>query len=160
MIKELIRQIACGICKALGGYREEGKEIVESFFPTSKKEIAYEEKMSFLIGKFPNVPIFGTYKHLLASYDDIAVFMAQDQTNEFPYNFPDFICSDFSFRLMGQFSIPGWSEVTFGVVWTDVHALNCILTEDMEFYFVEPQADKLQEELESWQGSSIRFIMI
>lgn len=104
--------------------------------------------------------MFGTYKHLLAAYDDIAVFLAQDQTNKYEYKMPDYVCSDYSFRLMGEFSVPGWSEVTFGIVWTNLHALCCVLTEDRKFYFVEPQTDELKEELSTWQGDTIRFIMI
>jgi len=138
----------------------EEKEIPELFLPTSTKEITYNDKYAFLRAEFPDALLFTTYKHLLASYNDIAVFLAQDATNKCPYVFPDYICSDFSFRLMGQFSVPGWSEVTFGIVWTDLHALNCVLTEDMDFYFVEPQSDELQDALLEWQGKSVRFIMI
>ncbi len=130
----------------------------ETIEPTSVSEITVAEKEALLSAKFPGVPVFSTYKHLLASYNDIALFLAQDQTNKIQFEFPDFVCSDFSFRLMGQFSIPKWSEVTFGIVWTFSHALCCIITEDKKFYYVEPQTDEILEELGT--GIFIRFIMI
>lgn len=58
-----------------------------------------------------------------------------------PYNF----CDDFSYRLMGQFSIRGWSDLCFGIVWTYYHALNCVVAENGEVYFIEPQSDELLE---------------
>ena len=128
--------------------------------PTSKVEILLGDKVNLLQSLFPNIPLFLTHKHSLANYNDIAVFLAQDQTNKYPYDFPDYVCSDFSFRLMGQFSIPGWADITFGIAWTDIHALNCIITEDKEFYFVEPQSDKILKMLKPTMGERIRFIMI
>ena len=152
----ILASLFCTLGKALGECGEEG-EILK---PTSTREISLAEKQSFLMVKFPGVPLFLTYQHLMASYDDIACFLAQDQTNKFGYIFPDFICSTYAMRLAGQFNVPDWSAITFGLVWTDKHALNCVLTEDMKFYFVEPQLDELQDKLEDWQGTTLRFIMI
>ena len=128
--------------------------------PVSSKEISTTDKQTLLSNIFPAIPQFITYSHILAHYDDIALFLAQDQTNKIPYVFPDYVCSHFAFRLMGEFSIPLWSEITFGIVWTNKHALNCILTDDLEFYFVEPQTDEIYKILPPEYGTSIRFIMI
>ena len=73
-----------------------------------------------------------------------------------PYN----LCDDFSYRLMGQFSIPGWSDLAFGIVWTSkpyAHALNCMIDEEERFWFVEPQTDELIETIE---GVEARFIIM
>jgi len=59
---------------------------------------------------------------------------------------------------MGQFSVPGWSDLAFGIVWTDIHALNIMVGTDKQIYFLEPQLDKILLELEPWMGTSIRFI--
>ena len=69
-------------------------------------------------------------------------------------------CDDFSYRLMGQFSIRGWSQLCLGIVWTHTHALNCFVDENKKLWFIEPQTDKIQEGLEEWQGSQIRIIVI
>lgn len=69
-------------------------------------------------------------------------------------------CDDFSYRLMGEFSVPGWSDLAFGIVWTNLHALNCFIDESGNFWFVEPQTDTLQSALLPWQGSKIRLIVM
>jgi hypothetical protein len=148
--------IFCSMAKALGECQDKKEEIL----PSGKKEISFQEKEAFLKARFPGVQLLLTYQHILPTYDDIAYFLARDQTNKYAYVMPDYICSSYAIRLAGQFSIPKWSELTFGLVWTDKHALNCVITEDMQFYFAEPQTDELQTELKEWQGSQIRFIMI
>ncbi len=112
--------------------------------------------------RFPDCKLFisdmNDYK--LVSDEDMAWFLAQDQTNKMGYVPEVRDCDDFSYRLMGQVSVPGWSDLAFGIVWTDAHALNCVILETKEFFFIEPQTDELQKELKSWQGTNIRFIMI
>ena len=153
----MIGQILCTLAKAFGGCTPD-KEI--ELLPTGNKEITLQAKQAFLTAKFPGAQLFLTYQHILPTYDDIAYFLAQDQTNKYPYTFPDYICSSYALRLAGQFSIPKWSELTFGLIWSNLHALNCVITDDLQFFFVEPQTDELQTELKDWQGTSIRFIMI
>lgn len=55
-------------------------------------------------------------------------------------------CDDFAFRLMGCFSVPGWSGITFGIATSKVHAYNCLIAEDfgvLKVYLVEPQSDEI-----------------
>jgi len=96
----------------------------------------------------------------LCHYDDIALFLAQDQTNRYSFVSEAFDCDDFAYRLMGQFSIPKWASLCKGIVWTDKHALNCIVDEDKKFWFVEPQNDEIIDKLKSWMGSRIRFVIM
>lgn len=83
-----------------------------------------------------------------------------------PYNYKEEklsltpACDDFSYRLMGQLSIPEWSGIAFGIVWTNLHALNCFIDDKGKFWFIEPQSDKLQDKLEAWQGTEILFILM
>lgn len=99
-------------------------------------------------------------QYWLCSKVDIDTFLSLDATNKTPYVAEEHDCDDFSYRLMGQLSIPGWSGIAFGIVWTNLHALNCLISEEGKFYFIEPQNDKLQESLESWQGTEILFILM
>jgi len=109
----------------------------------------------------PDAQIFLSDKsYLLCSEEDVARFLAQDKTNKLEYE-PDALdCDDFSYHLLGQFSVPGWSDLAFGIVWTDKHALNCMVMEDGTFWLVEPQADTLQSGLLAWQGSKYRLIVM
>lgn len=152
----MIGKLFCSIARGLGGCECDSIDIL----PTGTHITSTAEKAMLLDKWFPGVQQFLTYQYVLPSYDDIALFLAQDQTNKYDYVFPDYLCSHYAMRLAGQFSIPGWSNLTFGLCWTDKHALNCVITQDKEFYFVEPQTDTLQDKLEPWQGSTLRFIMI
>lgn len=96
----------------------------------------------------------------LCSTADIERFLAQDNTNKMGYIQEERDCDDFSYRLMGQLSTPEWSGIAFGIVWTNVHALNCFIDDTGKFWFIEPQTAKLQDKLELWQGSEILFILM
>ena len=96
----------------------------------------------------------------LCSDKDIENFLSQDDTNKMGYIAEERDCDDFSYRLMGQLSIPDWSGIAFGIVWTNLHALNCFIDDMGVFWFVEPQTNKLQDKLEAWQGTEILFIMM
>ena len=96
--------------------------------------------------------------NLYGAYNDIALFLAQDETNKMGYVDNERDCDDFSYRLMGQFSIPGWSHVCLGIVWTGTHALNCFVDEDSRLMFIEPQSDEIMESLP--YGDSAWIIVI
>jgi len=129
---------------------------VEKIVPTSTRRISSAALYGLLEGKFPSVPLYlSDNTYLLCTYDDIALFLAQDQTNKMEYK-DGYDCDDFAYRLMGQFSVPGWSDLCFGIVWTRTHALNCMVTKDFDFYYIEPQTDELYEV----SDETLRFIMI
>lgn len=98
-------------------------------------------------------------EYYLCSAKDIENFLAQDGTNKFKYDAEIFDCDDFSYRLMGQMSIPNWSACAFGIVWTDLHALNLFIDEQKKLWYVEPQSDKIEITLESWQGTAASLIV-
>ena len=50
--------------------------------------------------------------------------------------------------------------LAFGILWTNLHAMNCFVAEDRKLYLLEPQTDTIQTKLEPWQGASVRFIMM
>ena len=138
-----------------------GKPLPEKLKPKSTREISIGDISTLLYHKFPGVPVYlsdSVYK--LCGLDDINAFLAQDQTNKMGYMAEEFDCDNFSYRLMGQFSVPDWSGLAFGLVWTDLHALNCVIDQNEDFWFVEPQSDALKPALEPWQGTTIRFIII
>jgi hypothetical protein len=72
------------------------------------------------------------------------------EVSSLPYTGENHDCDDFAAELFGKFA---------GLVWTDVHALNFFVSEDLTFYFIEPQTKKIATKLDNWQGSSISFIL-
>lgn len=154
------------IRRILQWFRKKPAVEPETIKPTSTTEIDLTELWRTLRDKFPKLAnpdtefyLSDAGNYLLPTSNDIALFLAQDQTNKYPYIVEKFDCDDFAYRLMGQFSIPEWSALCFGIVWTTTHALNCVIDEDKNFWFVEPQTDELMSELKSWMGE-VRFLMI
>ena len=150
-IRDIIRQLACSIC---------GHQHRELPVSTSTTQIVREELWQLLYQRFPQMGALylSDQVYRLCSLNDIREFLHQDATNHHQYKAEGFDCNDFSYRLMGQFSVPGWSDLAFGIVWTDIHALNIMVGTDKQIYFLEPQLDKILLELEPWMGTSIRFI--
>lgn len=129
--------------------------------PIIRAEITLTELYALLRKKFPDSYIFlsDTVKYL-CDIEDINTFLEQDHTNRMKYVSEKFDCDDFAYRLMGQFSIPGWSELAKAIVWTDRHALNAFVDTNGEWWFIEPQTDDIKNELVLWQGSEVRLIMM
>ena len=129
----------------------------ETIKPTSTRKASFTEVFQLIAERFPDCPIYlSDNEYLLCSYDDIALFLAQDQTNKMEYQSEVYDCDNFSYRLMGQFSIPGWSALAFGIVWSANHAFNVFISEDKKLLFVEPQDDSISENMEG----DLRFIIM
>lgn len=140
-----------------------GKESkTASILPTSTERIDYRDLYALLRAEAPKAEIFLSDRdYLLCNKADIVRFLVQDKTNKYEYTKNAYDCDDFSYRLLGQFSIPGWSDLAFGIIWTGKHAMNCMVTEDNVFYLIEPQTDTLQHGgLLPSQGDHIRLIIM
>ena len=148
----IIRKIACAICGCQ-------KSLPLS---TSTAPINMEELWQLLYQRFPQMgALYLSDKvYRLCSLQDIREFLHQDATNHYLYEAENLDCDDFSYRLMGQFSVPRWSDLAFGIVWTNLHALNIMVGVDKQVYFIEPQTDELLLELKDWMGTTIRFIIM
>jgi len=77
-------------------------------------------------------------------------FLSLDETDKIVYVAEEQDCDDFAAELFGK---------GLGLVWTIPHALNWFISENMEIWFVEPQTDKLSQNLEGCQGNDIRFFL-
>lgn len=140
-------------------------EFYETQQPVSALQISFSELHQLLKYFFPKAIInLGDNYRFLCNYDDIAVFLAQDQTNKMEYirdttGISSYDCNIFANRLFGQFSVPKWADLTFGKVWltTPAHALNCMVAEDKEFWYIEPQTDELLERAK-YSADGVRFI--
>ena len=96
--------------------------------------------------------------YMLCSKADIDRFLAFDSTNKEVYVSESHDCDDFSYRLMGQLSDSVWSGIAFGIIWTDAHAFNIMVDDQMQVWYIEPQSDAVKMSIEDWQGSEILFI--
>jgi len=114
----------------------------ETIKPTGNIRIARDEARGLFKARYPDAQIFlSDNDYVLCHPDDIALFLAQDQTNKMGYVPEERDCDDFALRLAGQFSIPEWSGLCFGIMWTSTHALCFYLAEDKTLWNVEPQTD-------------------
>jgi len=133
------------------------------FAPSSTEKIDRTELEKILRPVFSAGSIYlsDIDNYYLCNYDDIALFLAQDQTNKAEYVAQKHDCDDFAYRLMGQFSIPGWSALAFGLFWTTSHAMNCFVNEDREVLFIEPQSDEITSGLSPAKyGHGFRFVIM
>ena len=128
--------------------------------PKSTATIEYVELYNILRQRFPDEGTIylsdRTYK--LCNYDDIRVFCQQDTTNREKYVAEWHDCDDYAYRLMGQLSIPGWSSLAFGIIWTEKHAMNVFVDEGKNVLFLEPQSDAIETQLADWQGTRPYFL--
>ena len=156
---KMMGTLFCTVGKMLDACECEKQELVPQL--TFSGEMDIYELSSILIDKFPDTPIYlpdSLYK--LCSIQDVKRFLEWDNTDKQKYLAEMHDCDDFAYRLKGQISIYPWSAIPFGIVWTNIHALNIVVLSDKEIYFVEPQSDKILETLEPWQGTEIRFIAL
>ena len=129
--------------------------------PTSTKRMERGALHRILNLAAPKAKVYTSDRSfLLCKKDDVKRFLEWDKTNRVKYVAEALDCDDFAYRLLGQISIPEWSDLAFGMVWTNRHALNCFVDEDGVMYFVEPQSDKIQTKLEDWQGTTVSFIIM
>lgn len=128
-------------------------------------EISETVLYSFLTGFADN----DTYIYLcdrtyaLTILSELERFLEWDITDEFSYEADVFDCDDFAFRLNGQITIPGWSDLCFGVIRSPSvngngsHVYNVFVTEEegeLVLYSVEPQNDLVQR-ITSMEGISL-----
>ncbi len=85
-------------------------------------------------------------KYRIPTLENFNKFLKEDKTDLYKYVAEEMDCDDFSFRLMGQASYPGWSDIAFGIATSQTHAYNCIVAEDggqNRVFLVEPQSDRV-----------------
>ncbi len=155
---QLLSKIYTAILKVLGRTTPTPQYLVP---PSSTKEIDITRLRNLLQARFPDAQIFlSDRKYKLCNIDDIYRFIGQDKTNKMEFEDDWLDCDDFTYRLLGQFSIPGWASLAFGMCWTDKHALNVLVTEEREVKFLEPQTDEIKDKLETEWGTKYRMVII
>ncbi len=96
----------------------------------------------------------------LCDLSDIQAMLKADDTNKAKFIPAKHDCDDFAYRLFGQFNTEEWGGFCIGVMWTNVHVLCFAVDCNLDVFFIEPQNDNVQTELESWQGIDAFMILI
>ena len=95
----------------------------------------------------------GNYK--LVARSEMERFLKEDLTDSYKYKGNDYDCDDFSFRLMGMLSAPGWAKLATGIIWGEFpkpHAINCFVDSKHTFWLIEPQNDKIFRMPHNWKA--------
>lgn len=100
------------------------------------------------------------HEYWLCSKQDIDTILTYDKTNKAKYVSEQYDCDDFSYRLMGQLSTPTWAKIAFGIIWTDKHAFNIMVDDQLQVWFIEPQTDAVKVSLDAWQGTEILMVVM
>jgi hypothetical protein len=141
-------------------------EISSSSKPTKSIKVSSTDIFNILTSQVPMLSKDTAHIYLsdntywLCSYSDIQVFIEADDTNRMNYVSEELDCDDFSYRLMGQFSIKNWSGIAFGIVWTDLHALNCFIDDERKFWFIEPQTGEIENSIDPRNGTEILLVVM
>ena len=129
--------------------------------PVDRREITNAKLMALLKRRFPDANIrLSDNTTQLCDIADIEAFLKVDETNRVKYIAEQMDCDDFAFALLGQFSLPPWSGMAFGFIWSDLHAMNICVDSNLDIWLIEPQNDSVKSELEAWQGKTVVDVFI
>jgi len=124
---------------------KEAQEIVDPQpTPEHGEEISNSSLSYHLTKACPNARIFLSdrlYKTIY--YNSMKDFLKWDKTNEYIYKTEYYDCDDFSYRLHGMLSTPGWADLAAGIAWSKTHAFNVFMSASKKLYLIEPQSDKI-----------------
>ena len=128
--------------------------------PTTYKAVDGSYIFNILNEKLPSAPhiYLSDNYYELCSKADYQAFLAWDKTNEYVYAKEVYDCDDFTYRLTGQLSIPEWSQIADGTIWTEAHAFKLFIDDTGKLWFVEPQSDIMFDTWQPYFGNEIQFI--
>lgn len=118
--------------------------------------MSYADLLHSLRGQFSKCAIFLSDNKLRLIYmDDIHIIDRLNVTSNKPYKPTVFDCEDFSFTLKGRMS-RYHGGFAFGIVYTHTankgdHALCCFINQFGQFYYYEPQSNKVFKDKEGYE---------
>lgn len=101
--------------------------------------------------------LLGDFEYELTTVEEIERFLEWDQTDKLIYDLQTFDCDDFSLRLAGIITMPGWSNIAFGEAWFGDYAFNIFVTKEngnLVLYKVDPRTDEIQKIIEPLPSAS------
>lgn len=124
--------------------------------PRVVEKIDSTELRMLLQSEFPRCQILLTdNEYKVTSFEEYQRFITCDSTDLLVYVSEFFDCDDFALRLHGNITVPGWSDLAFGHMFTltenTAHAVNVFVDIDREVWVVEPQNDHIFRCREHWK---------
>ena len=123
------------------------KSCYEIPVPDKKIKVSLTEVRDLLKNQLPETEKAKFYMadcdYWLIEKEEMERFLREEKSNLFKYVKERMDCDDFSFRLMGMVSAPGWSDIAFFIVWGDGHAYNAFVDDKKKVYIIEPQNDRI-----------------
>jgi len=124
--------------------------------PRETEKIEYSELLTLLKSEFPNAMIIWTDKYYMtAPFSEFQRFVSWSGVDKYIYVPEYYDCDDFSFALFGAITIPKWSALTFGIIFTETprgaHAVNFFVDKNREVWIVEPQNDSIFKLPSTWE---------
>ncbi len=125
--------------------------------PNYIEDIGYDDIVSVLSAEAPNASrILVDRKYKTSTKVEFESFIKQNTVDLYKYVSEYYDCDDFSFALKGAISNPDWGALTFGIVFAEMptgakHALNFFIDNNREFWFVEPQTDRIWKPTTDWK---------
>lgn len=163
-LRKLYRELYYAYYRLQTKYEELRESLKPPLPPKIIDKISDMKLYRFLIGMgIPRERIYiGDYFYELTTIAEIKRFLVWDKTEEIPPSLleEEFDCDDRSARLIGQFSIPGWSYIALGEIWTYTHTYVVFVTKEngkLVLYGVEPLTDEVWK-IQRLSVSEIQFI--
>ena len=124
--------------------------------PVNTKKINMEEIYSILDAQFPKAETWvSDNEYQTTTFSEYERFLHWNQVDKRLYIKEYYDCDDFSFQLMGDSQIPGWSSLAFGILWTSTpnggHAVNFFIDNNYDIWIVEPQNDHIFSMPKEWE---------
>jgi hypothetical protein len=139
------------------------KKIYDYFFekkyditpPANTQDVTWSELYTVLRAEFPQAQIVQTDRHYkTTTFDEYDRFIQWNMVDKRQYISDYYDCDDFSLSLMGEITIPEWSALAFGILFTKTpdaaHAVNVFIDNDREVWIVEPQTDAIFKCPSNW----------
>jgi hypothetical protein len=124
--------------------------------PEEKEDIGNSEVYTILQAEFGKECklYLSDREYKTTTVDELKRFLSNDIVDSYKYISEYYDCDDFSFALMGNMSVPEWSDLTFGILWSGTpnggHAINCFIDIDREVWIIEPQNDNVFKLPDDW----------
>ena len=116
--------------------------------PVDTNDLDLVELYSILNSEFNNANINVTdRKYKTAPFSEYARLISWSKVDKRDYVTEYYDCDNFSLALMGEFNIPEWSALAFGILFAETpegaHAINFFIDNNNDVWIVEPQNDSI-----------------
>lgn len=132
--------------------------------PVDVKVYPHQKIKNLLLGQLPISEACSVFlldrDYELPDKKDIVRFLEKDKTNYYKYSKEEYDCEKFTYRLMGNLSVPGWADLAVFFMCGNHHAFASFIDSDDKVWVIEPQSDRVIKPSElSERYKPIWFIM-